>query len=114
MSVHHGQHGPDCYGCKLRSVQFGRVEPTAQSQMERQWDRDLPAYKRLRDQGLQPRTTQGAAELEQRAASQLEVNMGKLIDPALLRKHGGQIAEGMHMARESGWSPVDTHGKAAQ
>jgi hypothetical protein len=114
LSAHDGTHGDDCFGCKLRSVQFGRVEPTSQSAMERKWDRDLPAYKELRRQGMQPPSTDNAYELSKRASSQLEIDMGKLIAPDLLRRHGNEIAEGMQMARESGWNPVDTHGAAAK
>jgi putative FmdB family regulatory protein len=36
----------------------------AADQRESEWNRDLPAYKRMRDAGLQPPSTQGAERLE--------------------------------------------------
>lgn len=37
------------------------------------WDKDMPAYKRLRQEGLQPRTIDGAARLEATATSEAQV-----------------------------------------
>lgn len=102
--THYGQHDGDCFGCHLVSVQFGG-EPTPETVMERHRERDLPAYQRLRRNGLQPPGTKNCAELEQRAESQLEVQMGKLIDPKLLRQHSNEIAEGMYLAKELGTTP---------
>lgn len=93
-------------GCKLRSVQFGKG-PSPETLVERHREKDLPAYKRLRDNGLQPPGTKNCYELEQRAESQLEVQMGKLIDPKLLRKHENEIAEGMWLAKEMNTTPQD-------
>jgi hypothetical protein len=39
--------------------------------------RDVAAYKRLRKDGLQPKSVKGAAELESRAGSAWEVNTGQ-------------------------------------
>lgn len=47
------------------------------NQREKNWDRDMPAYKRLRKQGLQPRGIDGAGDIEALADSPLEVEMGK-------------------------------------
>lgn len=43
---------------------------------EKQLERDLPAYARLRAEGMQPKSTVGAAELEARAESRFEVEYG--------------------------------------
>lgn len=96
-----------CYARKLRSVQFGNVTPPPQRETETWRERDLPAYQRLRRQGLQPKSVRHAAELETRAESQLEIEMGKLIAPKLLRKHASQIHEGMSMAREAEYTTAD-------
>ncbi len=40
------------------------------------WERDLPAYKRLRGDGLQPPATEGAADLEARATCEEHVTTG--------------------------------------
>ena len=108
--THWGQHDADCFGCKLHSIQFSNVEPPTERIIEKRMERDLPAYARLRAQGLQPRTTRDCAELETRAHSQLEIEMGKLIDPPLLRKHGNEIAEGMAAAKDAGYTTGDVKG----
>lgn len=51
---------------------------------EKRWDKDLPAYKRMRAAGLQPPSTQGAAALEERAGDQFD------IDHAGALKHGSR------------------------
>lgn len=107
----HDEHceGDDCrcFARKLRTIQFTAVEPPAERLIEQRMSKDLPAYARLRAQGLQPRTTKNCAELEKRAESQLEIELGKLIDPPLLRKHGGEIAEGMAQAKDAGYTTSD-------
>jgi hypothetical protein len=40
---------------------------------ERRWQRDMPAYKRLRQQGLQPRQIDGAAILEKHATEKWQI-----------------------------------------
>jgi len=47
-------------------------------QTEERIAQDLPAYKRLRDEGLQPAGTRGAANLEKRANSKWEIENGKI------------------------------------
>jgi hypothetical protein len=43
-------------------------EPTTQTIIrEKRWERDLPAYKRLRAEGLEPRAVNGAAARERMA-----------------------------------------------
>jgi hypothetical protein len=36
-------------------------------------EKDMPAYKRLRDEGLQPPSVRGAADLEARAVSKADI-----------------------------------------
>lgn len=40
---------------------------------EKRWQKDIPAYRRLRGNGLQPPRIDGAAEVEQRATSAAQV-----------------------------------------
>lgn len=47
------------------------------NEREKRWDRDLPAYARMRKNGVQPRGIDGAAELERVAETKTEVEMGK-------------------------------------
>lgn len=44
---------------------------------ERGWDKDMPAYKRLREQGYQPKGVDGAAMAESQANHPLEIAMGR-------------------------------------
>lgn len=113
IRTHFGQHD-DCFACKLSSIQFGNVEPPPQRLIEHQRDKDLPAYKRLRDQGLQPKKTVGCYELEARAHSQFEIDHHGLVEPGLWGKTKNQIAEtvqavreGMRTAQEMGVTPQD-------
>src|ERR1035441_6349537 len=64
---------PDCFGCKLSSITFGKVDIDGQKAWGRQKQRDTDAYVRLRHDHVQPNSVQGAAELESRAASLFEV-----------------------------------------
>jgi len=47
---------------------------------EKRLEKDLPAYARLRAEGMQPKSTVGAAELESRANSRFEVEYGTVTD----------------------------------
>lgn len=65
---------------KLRSVSVaGSAMPTRRGVVnqiqatEDRWAKDFPAYRRLRKEGLNPRSSTGAAELEQRASERHEV-----------------------------------------
>lgn len=79
-----GHCKPDCFGCKAASVSVSQTAmPTrkadlvARTQTEKTMNKDIPAYRRLRADGLQPKGTRGAAELESRAASRWEVETGQ-------------------------------------
>ena len=43
-----------------------------------QWDRDTAAYTELKKQGIQPKSTTGAAELAKKATTRLEIERGRL------------------------------------
>jgi hypothetical protein len=46
----------------------------------KEWTRDMAAYKRLRDQGLQPKHVDGSAKLEAQASDRFEIEMGHLVE----------------------------------
>lgn len=82
MPHNSGYCKPDCFGCKVASVSFSSSAMPTRSGVAEQ-DRyiktrhkDVAAYKRLRADGLQPKSTTGAAELESRASSKWEVETG--------------------------------------
>ena len=69
-----------CFGCKVAGVRMGANSTTTRGAAvsetkarARRWEKDMPAYKRLRKNGLQPRGIDGAAELEKRARTAAEV-----------------------------------------
>lgn len=79
-----------CFGCKVAGVQIGSNSTTTRgaqvaeiNQRAKNWDKDMPAYKRLRQNGLQPKSIDGAAALEARSetAAQVEgrVDVEKLV-----------------------------------
>jgi len=79
-----------CFGCRVAGVSFGANSTTTRgarvaetNRTAKNWDKDMPAYKRLRQNGLQPRGIDGAAALEARSetAAQVEgrVDVDKLV-----------------------------------
>lgn len=57
------------------------------------WERDMPAYKRLRDDGLQPKRIDGAAEIESKAETPIEVESGRVLTP-IQRKQYAEVMDG--------------------
>lgn len=95
-SVHKVMTPPRLYGIGSPGAQTRKVDNT-----ERTWDKDRPAYKRLRMEGMQPPHVDGAARLEQAASNDLEVNTGLRYGPI----HEREVKEAVTLARESGWIP---------
>jgi hypothetical protein len=69
-----------CFGCRVSGIRFGVNESTTRglqvakvNDREKGWNKDMPAYKRLRQQGLQPRQIDGAAALESRATEKWQI-----------------------------------------
>lgn len=78
-----------CFGCKVSAVGFSaELMPTRSGssrsasviQKERVLDKDLDAYKRLRQDGIQPKTIDGAANVESRAQEKWQAESGILPD----------------------------------
>lgn len=74
-----------CFGCRVAGIRMGTNSTTTRgarvaqvNQTERNWTKDMPAYKRLRDEGLQPKRIDGAAEVEKRAKEKWQVETGIL------------------------------------
>lgn len=49
----------------------------AANAQDARWDEDMPAYKRLRKEGLQPKSVDGSRDVERNATDALEVTMGR-------------------------------------
>ena len=94
-ALHHPGFVPGCFLCKIESVQISpSATPTRQSdhakwanRTQKAWDRDMGAYKRLRDDGLQPNRIDGSADLEAKAEIPEQVETGRLdFSPAAIRQ----------------------------
>ncbi len=69
-----------CFGCRVAGVQIGPNSTTTRgesvshiNQREKNWSKDMPAYKRLRAEGLQPKTIDGCHAVEQLATSRHQI-----------------------------------------
>lgn len=72
-----------CFGCRVSGIRMGMNSTTSRgsrvaeiNKTERQWNVDLPAYKRLRREGLQPKRIDGAAEVEKKAEHKFQIETG--------------------------------------
>ena len=81
--VHPGLDVENCFGCKVAGVRMGMNTTTTRGQRvaevnstERGWQKDMPAYKRLRQNGLQPQRIDGCAEIEKKAKHEWQVETG--------------------------------------
>ena len=63
-----------------------RPVPSAETKRESATVRDLAAYKRMVESGVQPKTFVGAADLERDARSPVEVKLGHIIRNDRLRR----------------------------
>lgn len=90
MTIHqvqvHAEPVEGCFMCKISTIDFGSSamptrHPTAAATeaRERRWSKDMPAYKELRAQGLQPPHIDGSAELAAKAETRFEVESGKVL-----------------------------------
>lgn len=81
--VHPSLDVEGCFGCKVAGVRMGMNTTTTRGQQveginktEKGWQKDMPAYKRLRQNGLQPKSIDGSAELEKKAKHEWQVETG--------------------------------------
>jgi hypothetical protein len=72
-----------CFGCRIANVRVAPNHTTTGGERaaqinatEARWHKDMPAYKRLRQDGLQPKTIEGAANLEKKAKEAWQVETG--------------------------------------
>jgi|SRR6516164_963903 len=92
----HPSYVEGCFGCKLVTLQYQGKRPSPTTMMEARWERDMPAYHRLRMQGLQPPHIDGCALLEQQATTQHEIELGALFTPEQMPS----VERGMEIARD--------------
>lgn len=83
METHPNLDVEGCFGCKIAGVRMGAnttttkgAEVASVNDRAKRWDKDMPAYKRLRQQGYQPRSIDGSAEVERKAVHDWQINTG--------------------------------------
>ena len=74
-----------CFACRIAGVAFAssampsrRNHAASVNATERRWEKDMDAYKRLRRDGLQPASVDGARNLEQKAEHRSQIETGIL------------------------------------
>lgn len=99
-----------CFKCRegrgcIRSISIapsampsrrGGAEAARINATDARWDKDMPAYQRLRWNGLQPKQIDGCRELETRANDNFEVEMGTIVP----RHRRNQVKEGLAIVKE--------------
>ena len=83
--VHPNLDVEDCFGCRIAGVSFAASSMPSRKQdnnrieaTERQWSKDMDAYNRLKQDGLQPAKIDGAANIEKKAHHSTQVVTGIL------------------------------------
>jgi len=102
----HPEYVEGCFACKALSVNLAaaaipnrRPVPTDIDRRDRALSADLPAYKRLRRDGLQPKAVDGSAELEKRVNSQWDINLGRYVP----EKDMPRVREAVEVSKELGY-----------
>lgn len=103
MTLHqereHPVEVPGCYACRISGVQFAPSAMPSRNegafarknvQLEKQWDKDMDAYKRLRNDGLQPPQIDGAHVIEREAQTVAQVQTG-LNSPVVKAQRAGYL-----------------------
>lgn len=82
--------------CETQAAHYRSIKlygPSRRRTADRQEARDMDAYKRLRESGVQPKQISGAAELERGASTAHEVEHSNIITDAALRRRVTSIFE---------------------
>lgn len=69
---------PD-YRTHIANISIGSF-PTQTTYTERKWDKDMGAFKRMADEGLNPGRLEGAYVMERSATHPKEIEQGRKID----------------------------------
>ncbi len=60
---------------------------------EARWQKDMPAYKRMRHRGLQPEQIDGAARLEDKVGDQFDIKYQQVYETGVTRERVQESAE---------------------
>lgn len=101
----HPEYVDGCFGCKVMTVgvSAGALEVRgaavrAMDAKDKALDGDLAAYKRLRNNGLQPKAIDGSLDVERKVTSQFDIDLGHVVP----KKDVPRVREGFALAREMG------------
>lgn len=84
----HAEYVEDCFMCKISTVSAGAgtnitgkgaKEAEFSRKMEARLEKDRPAYKAMKNAGLQPARLTGAHELMTKAETSFEIESGKIM-----------------------------------
>lgn len=74
----------------------GGAEAARINATDDRWHRDMPAYRRLRLDGTQPRKIDGCADLERDATDQFEIDLGLVVP----KDQKERVREGLAITQE--------------
>jgi hypothetical protein len=97
--THPGLDEPDCFGCRAAHIQFAQPF-SPHTVRDREFSADQDAYKRLRADGLQPQSPQGAAEVERHQLEQIEID-AKMKLPEPVKEQMKEIQAGVKAQQTS-------------
>jgi len=95
----------DCYACELLTKHLspssmGSAAATELVNKDKAWDVDMAAYKRLRANGVQPRSIDGSASIEKTATDEMEIKLGRTFKQ---KNKVARFREGEEISRELGY-----------
>jgi hypothetical protein len=77
----HAEFVEGCFGCKASTLQLstGEGNNSFAAKMDKSLEKDRPAYKSMKEAGLQPARLTGAHELMTKAETSYEIESGNLM-----------------------------------
>ena len=99
VETHDGSHRgcAECFRIKVASIQFSGSGADQRRFTEKERSRDMVEYKRLRQQGYQPKNVFGSAEIAAQAGSQFEVEHSVVMPPKIRKEMESQMAAAKEM-----------------
>jgi len=96
---HDGRHQncAPCYRVKLDSIQFTSVDAGQRRFTEKERDRDMDAYQKLRRQGYQPKNVFGSAEIAAQASTPFELEHSVVMKPSIRKEMESKMAQTAEM-----------------
>lgn len=99
----HPEYVDGCFGCKALTLNIGagakEVRGAAVREMDakdKALDKDLASYKRLRNNGLQPKSIDGSSQVEQVVTSQFDIDLGHVVP----KEFKTRVQEGFALAKD--------------